>query len=455
MKILNLTLLSVFLASSLLACSSGVEAHSEETENKKLYTESQSVIDSTVVEFVVPRVFKSLRLVRTIQSFNPGLTNDSIHVYDVNIDSPKSAMFAKDGKKFYIQSLEGYETIVYDGKTLDKIKVIRHEFNDKNAHLFKDNESTIFDYPYKQTRKNFNHFLGKPVESCLSHNGKYLWVTYYPRDFDPTASSPSAVAIIDTKIDEIVRVMPCGPLPKMIACSPDNKTIAVTHWGDNTIAIINIDSESVMDFAYTQHVFIDGKLSTNFASGVNRDSDCGNCLRGTVFSPDGRYLLIAKMGGDGLAVVRTQDMKYLGTITGSKLNLRHIVIENKQIFLSSNKFGVVQSMPLSFLDSLPSEISSPTFFPYNDWRSVSVGSGARTIELTPDGRYIIACVNNEARVVVVDAETMEVIFKTPVSKFPVGLAISPDGNYAVVTSQGKSSAMPSGNAVNIYQIVYE
>ena len=455
MKTLKFTFLASFLAFSLVACSFKAQSNGGQSENQDLVADSLSVLDTTSAELAAPRVFKSLRLVRTIQAFNAGLRNDSIHVYDTNIDSPKSAMFTKDGKKFYIQSLEGYERVVYDGQTFDKIKVIRHEFNAANAHLFKDNESTIFDYPYKQTRKNFNHFLGKPVESCLSHNGKYLWVTYYRRDFDPTASSPSAVAIIDTEKDEIVRVMPCGPLPKMIACSPDNKIIAVTHWGDNTMAIINIDAEDVMDFKYTEHVFIDGKLTTNFSSGVNRDSECGNCLRGTVFSPDGRYILIAKMGGNGLAVVRTSDMKYLGTITGSKLNLRHIVIENDQIFLSSNKFGVVQSMPLSFLDSLPTEISTPKFFPFKDWRSVTVGSGARTIELTPDGRYIIACVNNDAKVVVVDAETMEVIFSTSVSKFPVGLAISPDGNYAVVTSQGKSSVTPSGNAVNVYEIVYE
>ena len=40
------------------------------------------------------------------------------------------------------------------------------------------------------------------------------------------------LAIIDTDKDEIVRVMPSGALPKMIATSPDNKFVAVTHWGE-------------------------------------------------------------------------------------------------------------------------------------------------------------------------------------------------------------------------------
>ena len=50
---------------------------------------------------------------------------------------------------------------------------------------------------------------------------------------------------------------------------------------------------------------------------------------------------------------------------------------------------------------------------------------------------------------------MSKIYSMSVSKFPVGLAISPEGKYAVVTSQGKASVVPSGNAVNVYEIVYE
>jgi DNA-binding beta-propeller fold protein YncE len=402
----------------------------------------------------VQRNFKALRLIRTIQAFDISQTSD-ILIYDDAINSPKSVMFSKDGSKFYVQSLEGYTTVVYATETLEKLKEIKHVFDANSATLFKNGETTIFDYPYKQTPENVNHFMGKPVESCLSHYGKYLWVTYYRRDFDPSASSPSAVAIIDTETDEIVRVMPCGPLPKMIACSPDNKRIAVTHWGDNTVAIINIDSDNVMDFHYTQHVFIDGKLATNFAANVDRDNNCGNCLRGTLFTPDGRFLLIAKMGGNGIAVVRTKDMRYLGTITGSKQNLRHIIVEDNFLYVSSNKFGYVQRMPLEFLDSIKPDENNALLFHFSSWKSTSVGIGARTIEITPDGRYILVCVNNESKIAVIDAERMEVIYNLPVNKFPVGLAISPDGKYAVVTSQGKESVVPSGNAVNVYEIVYE
>jgi len=50
-------------------------------------------------------------------------------------------------------------------------------------------------------------------------------VTYYRRSYDANAIDPSAVCIIDTDSDSIVRVIPTGPLPKMITCSPNNKHI--------------------------------------------------------------------------------------------------------------------------------------------------------------------------------------------------------------------------------------
>lgn len=453
---MNTALFSLILKLSVLfvitACS--YRAQTPYMESGQYHHEHLSAISDSLPQDTVPKQFKSLRLIRTIQAFDVSRTSDVL-VYDDAINSPKSAIFSKDGSKFYVQSLEGYTTVVYATETLEKLKEIKHVFDASHEALFKDNETTIFEYPYKQTRVHYNHFSGKPVESCLSHDGRYLWVTYYRRDFDPSASSPSAVAIIDTETDEIVRVMPCGPLPKMIACSPDNKRIAVTHWGDNTVAIINIDSDEVMDFHYTEHVYIDGKLATNFAANVDRDNNCGNCLRGTLFTPDGRFLLIAKMGGNGIALIRAEDMKYLGTITGSKLNLRHIIVEQDYLYVSSNKFGYVQRMPLEFLDSIKPDENKTTLFNFSAWKSTSVGIGARTIEMTPDGRYILVCVNNESKIVVIDAEQMHVIYTLPVSKFPVGLAISPDGRYAVVTSQGKESVVPSGNAVNVYEIVYE
>ena len=439
-----------FIYFSILLCFSACSNGNTTNSKSKKYIQIEDSIKNTKI--VENGTFKELKLVKIIQSkvMSP---KDPLSVYESAINSPKSVIYSKDGSKFYVNSLEGYETIVFDSKSLKKLKAIRHEFKASNNKLFKDNENAVFDYKFKQDKAEYNYFLGKPVEGCLSHDGKYLWVTYYRRDWDPKAESPSAVAIINVAKDEIVRVMPSGPLPKMIACSGDNKHIAVTHWGDNTIGLIDISSEDPMEFKYVSHVVVDYRLSMNFSASSDRDGDCGNCLRGTVFTPDNKYILIAKMGGNGIAVIDVATKKYLGTITGSYLNLRHMVINNGNLFLSSNKYGVIQKVKLK--DILSQDFDEQNKLVYTKWETVNVGPGARTIDITEDGKYIFACVNNACKVAVVDALTMKKIAEVDAAQFPVGMSLSPNGRQLITTSQGKDAVPASGNTIMVFEIIYD
>ena len=373
--------------------------------------------------------------------------------YDTSINSPKSVKYSKDGTKFYVQSLEGYTTSIYDSKSKSLIKTLIHEFTVANDSLFKDGETTIYNYPYKQNRKQKNVFLGKPVESCFSHGGKYLWVTYYRRDFDPIAQSPSAVAIIDTESDIIVRVMPTGPLPKMIACSPDNKRIAITHWGDNTVAIVDIDSDDPFDFNFVKHSVVDYKMSTEFSSShVNRDASCGFCLRGTAYTPDGQFLLVGRMGGGGIAIFDAVNYDYLGTVFGMMSNVRHLVVKDDYLYISCNRPGYVQrcnwrELVKTRLDSQEKKVN------YSAFENVYVGTGARTIVLTSDGKYLYAAANSVSKIVAVRTSDMKVVAKIPADSYPVGMAISSDDSELIVTSQGKSNR--GGNSVMVFSLTYK
>lgn len=81
-----------------------------------------------------------------------------------------------------------------------------------------------------------------------------------------------------------------------------------------------------------------------------------------------------------------------------------------------------------------------------------VGAGARTIDVTADGKYTFACVNNACKVVVIDNENMKVIYEVRAEAFPVGMALSPNNQQLIVTSQGKDSTPNSGNAVMVFDI---
>lgn len=393
-----------------------------------------------------------LELVHRKQMYNvnPDSADD---IYDGRVHSPKSAIFNTSQHKIYVNALEGYVTLVYNDSTFKFINRIDHKFQADDSSLF-NNEYTIFDYKYAYRKDSFNIFSGKPVESCLSHNDKYLWVTYYRRSYDANAISPSAVAIIDTDTDKIVRVMPSGPLPKMIAASPDNNYIAITHWGDNTIGIIDIQSDTVSQFQYVKQFVVGYKQTFDFEKGekVDRDNDCGYCLRGTVFTSDSKYLLVGRMGGGGIAVFDMISMKYLGTVFGMKSNLRHIVINNNDIYISSNLTGFVQKAKLK--DVIDNKLENPgEDTQFTNWKSCYAGGiGVRTICVSSDGKYIFATVNNDSKIVVIDSRTMRVISKISCDSYPVGMALSHDDKILVVTSQGKRGH--GGHSVMMFNIEY-
>jgi DNA-binding beta-propeller fold protein YncE len=394
----------------------------------------------------------SLKLVARYQSYNDQAKDDN-DIYDDNINSPKSALILEkviDGKKIkklYINSLEGNATVVFDiTDTFKRIAVIKHSFSAKHAHLFK--ETDFPGYTFKTRDSRYNVFSGKPVEMTLSNNDRYLWIPYYRRDYDKKAIDPSAVAIIDVLTDKIVRVMPTAPLPKMVSSSPDNKYVAITNWGDNTVHLIDISSGDPQKFKYIRHFVVDYQLGLDFDSTADRDNDCGLCLRGTVFTPDSNYLLVGRMGGGGIAVFDLKTQKYMGTVFGMKNNVRHLVINGDYLYLSSNKDGYVQKT--KWKDMIRYFCKNGKNCQYTSWKSTFTGLGARTIACTSDGAYVFATANNESKISILRVSDMKVIGSVKADSYPVGMTIDKENKSLVVTSQGKHNK--GGNSVMVYRI---
>lgn len=385
-----------------------------------------------------------------IYSGAPG-TPLPVNIRDLEINSPKSVRFSADSKKIYINSLEGGQTLTYSWPGLKKGKTITHSFGPQNASLFRG-ERTVFDYPFFQQRTDPNTFRGKPVESELSHDGRYLWVTYYRRDYDASAQSPSAVAIIDTRTDEIVRVMPTGPIPKYVVASPDGKYVAIIHWGDNTIGLIDTGSGDPRAFRYVAHLAVEGKMSQSGKQGTDRDVTCGYCLRGAVFTNDGQYLLVARMGGGGIAGFHIPSKTYLGSIMNMKSTPRHLVLSpnGKTLYMSANISGFISSTSTAEVirhleQASGRRVSGPP------WKSASVGSGARTVDISSDGQLLFVAVNHSAEVVVLHAPTLKILSRVKVDPYAVGLALAPDNSAVIVTAQGRKD-QGGGNSVNLVRV---
>ena len=379
--------------------------------------------------------------------------NKDTATLDVLIHSPKSVNIHPSGNKFYVNSLEGGHTLVYDFRTRRRIAEIKHSFSEKDRSLWAP-ESGLFEWG--QPPKHKNTFWGKPVESTFSHHGQYLWVPYYRRNYDLNAQEPSALAVIDCTADTIVRLFETGPLPKMIASSPDGKYVAVSHWGNNTVGLLDVSSDNCLDWHYVKCFVVDYKLKLDLdrTTSVNRDANSGYSLRGTVFTPDSRYLLVGCMGGGGgIAVIDLHEGKYLGRVLGMKPNVRHLVIQDGWLYLSINASGYVQRIRLDDFLATVRTLKGHGSVKQDGWQSCKVPAGARTLVLSPDGRFAFVACNFASCLAVVDTQTMKLIGTIPADSYPVGLDISSDGRTLILTSQGRNNQ--GGNAVDIFEVNYK
>lgn len=382
--------------------------------------------------------------------------SDRIHGYgaerDEDINSPKSATFSKDGKKIYVNSLEGAKTVVYDAATHKKLKVINHQFDSGTGPLWLP-ASGFYEFTHYPGGEQ-KAFSGKPVEAALSKDGRYLFVPYYRRTFDINAQDPSAIAVIDTQKDEIVLMAETGPLPKMVRVSLDGKLLAITHWGNNTVGFMDISDRNPRNWKHLPPVTIGKKLDLNYSltSPVNRDSGSGFLLRGTVFLPGDSLLLVSGMAGP-LNVIDTRTMEWIGTVRDMG-NVRHLTLKGDMLYLSRNSAGEVLTVPVAnIVKAISEQRSSSREFRVDGVRRAKVAGGARTLKVSPEGKYIFVACNTGTEIAVVRTEDMKVVAEIKADPFPVGLDISPDGTQLVSTSQGRKGH-GGGNAVNFFEIGY-
>ena len=103
-----------------------------------------------------------------------------------------------------------------------------------------------------------------------------------------------------------------------------------------------------------------------------------------------------------------------------------------------------------FYEAIPA-LGSKKSTTLSGWQNCKVGAGARTLEVSPDGKYIFVACNTASRLCIVDAEKMKLIAEVPADSFPVGLDLFPDGHLVYMTSQGKKGS-GGGNAVDVFLI---
>lgn len=383
---------------------------------------------------------------------NTKVLKSPLDFFDPAIRSPKSVKFSEAGDLVFVNALEGKKTLIYDRFGFEKIGEISHEFSAEQKDLF--DSVPNFGYPLPRSKtlaERFNVFGGKPVEMEASHGGKYLWLPYYRRDFDQNGVMPSAIAIVNTKNQKIERVISAGLIPKNIRLSHRGHLMAVTHWGDNTIGLFDVRGEQAKDFKAVSLLVDEKKLNTDQMGVGNRDEFCGFCVRGLAFSADDRFLFVGRMAEDGISVFDVSNPNqslYLGTMHGLGSRPRDLEATVDSLFVSFNGSGEIAKIPMNWL--MTEIFQGITYIPKSKIKTVYVGKGLRSIEMTKDGEYLFVAVNSTSEVVAVNLKTFKVDRRISVDSFPVGLGLSPDEHQLWVTAQGHQGV--GGNSVMVIQV---
>lgn len=240
----------------------------------------------------------------------------------------KSVLFNSNGSKLYAMNLEGLSVYEFDQPSK---KVIRR-------FKFKPTKGTGWDY---EKDKPIPSVQEKPVEACLSHDDKILWVSLHnaegivPIWLDPISSNRKITA--DTTQKKVIVTYPgqknkdsfavplikTGKTPKIISKTADNKFLLVSNWHSYTVSVLELNKE--------RYPF--GKVIRNVTVPA--------IPRGIVVDDKNKRSYVAIMGGATLRVINNEKWKK-DTDINVESNPRHIVMDTSgHLFISYNSLGKI------------------------------------------------------------------------------------------------------------------
>jgi len=311
----------------------------------------------------------------------------------------KSVLFNSAGSRLYAMNLEGMSVYEFDQASR---KILR-EFK------FKPRRGTGWDYV---NEKPISSFQEKPVEACLSHDDKLLWVSLHnaegivPIRVDSLEANRKKPDSLKQSVKKITVVYPgaskkdsfdvplirTGKTPKIISRTADSKYLLVSNWHSYNVSVLEMDKDK---YPYGRVV------ETIPVSAIPR---------GIVVDDKNGKSYVAIMGGASLAVVNNSVwMKESYMPVAS--NPRHIVMDTTgRIFVSYNSLAKI-----ACIDA----ITGNTLF------TASTHAQPRTIILSKNYKFLfVTCYSSDfVDVFRVNDNNFEKIASLPCKGHPVGVDV--------------------------------
>jgi len=314
----------------------------------------------------------------------------------------KSVLFNSNGSKLYAMNLEGLSVYEFDQPSR---KVIRR-------FKFKPTKGTGWDY---EKDKPITSIQEKPVEACLSHDDKILWVSLHnaegivPIWLDPISANKKITA--DTTEKKVIVTYPgvknkdsfavplikTGKTPKIISKTADNKFLLVSNWHSYTVSVLALNKE--------RYPF--GKVISNVLVPA--------IPRGIAVDDRNKKSYVAIMGGASLRVINNETWKR-DTDINVESNPRHIVMDTSgHLFISYNSLGKIACLDAA---------TGNTLF------TADTHGKPRTIILSKNQKFLFTtCYSSDTvDVFKIHENSFSKVISLPCKGHPVGVDIFEDDN---------------------------
>lgn len=310
----------------------------------------------------------------------------------------KSVLFNSDGSKLYAMNLEGMSIYEFEQASREVIR----EFK------FKPTKGTGWDY---EKDKPIPSYQEKPVEACLSHDDKILWVSLHnaegivPIRVDSLKANftPAGVRQSTKKVRVVypgsvekdsfdVPLIKTGKTPKIIARTANSRNLLVSNWHSYNVSVLETD--------ISQYPF----------AKVIATIPVSSIPRGIVVDDQANRSFVAIMGGATITTINNSVWMKEGDL-GVASNPRHIVLDTMgHLFVSYNKLAKVACI---------STETGKTLF------TASTHAQPRTIILSKNHKFLfVTCYNSDfVEVFKIHDDHFELVKSLPCKGHPVGVDV--------------------------------
>lgn len=268
-----------------------------------------------------------------------------------------------------------------------------------------------------------------PHEVVLSANGRTAVITDYGTGDTPT------LTVIDVPARRVVRTISLGQYtrPHGIVYLPGDSLVAVTSESTQNVVIVAVASGEIRKAISTQRqgshmvaVTADGRRAWTGDIGSNTVSELdipsGAYLRSIEVpaqpeainvTPDGREVWVGSN--------QTGKVSVVNTATGDVTTAAEGVSWPYRVLFSPDLSTVVlpdmRNNEVRFLERATRKELSRISLP---------DAGPQGVTITPDGRYLLESLSQEARVVVIDMRSRQIVGYIPAGQTPDGIAYTPN-----------------------------